>query len=625
MASSSMAWVHEGAVEGAGRSRLQARCRVHSGFPAPPAAAVPGQRRRHSSPPPSLSPPALHSCPPPARAVPVLLKVAAVLGGRRQARPVPVPVPVGRGAGVLVLVQLVPPSSSFDGSDGVAPGATDFELMLRAFGDRGQFDAVDEAFDEMLLRGLVPGMAVYNVYVAALWKMPAGLFAESLRAQNHPSCIPLELLSEGESFEFQYIEMEIELDSPSRPAAAPAPMPRSGEIAATDETAPLPPPPSRHGPASPSPAVPSPEGVLPLSPLCDGPARRRRSKLTRSAAVVDQGAGPVGSPRKKRRGSGEPRAAASPVKNVRRARRRLECDGGREEAAAEEEAVGKARARKSAAAKGVAKEKKGSGLALVPCPTASRTRGKPSSNAEQSDWEGLWERVIELVMWKNVGRSAFWFGSGSMIFCSSSFSTDIEFSPIKILCNFGVVTLGLAFFKDSITQRQNTEPVRKFQLTEEDVLRVAQAVLPIANSLVSMARVIFSGDPSMTLKVLPILLFGAKYGHLLTLWRLLAIGFFGSFTLPRLYSCYSSHIREKVEGLNARILNAWKSCPRKKLVAAAAAITFWNVVSVKTRVMAAFISVATLRYYYQYGGTSKNSEKGITGQRERQQAMLMED
>jgi pentatricopeptide repeat protein len=45
------------------------------------------------------------------------------------------------------------------GADGLAPGAADFELMLRAFGDRCQFDAADEAFDEMLLRGLVPGVA----------------------------------------------------------------------------------------------------------------------------------------------------------------------------------------------------------------------------------------------------------------------------------------------------------------------------------------------------------------------------------------------------------------------------------------------------------------------------------
>uniref|UniRef100_A0ACD6AFC9 Uncharacterized protein n=1 Tax=Avena sativa TaxID=4498 RepID=A0ACD6AFC9_AVESA len=401
-------------------------------------------------------------------------------------------------------------------------------------------------------------------------------------------------------------------------------MPSSGEAAIADGTAPLPPPPSRQGPASPSPAVSSPEGVLPLSPLRDTPARRRRS-----AAVVDQGAGPVGSPRKKRRGAGEPRTSASPGKNVRRARRRLECDGGKEEAAnetAEEEAVGKKRGRKKAvqppAAKGGAKEKKGSGLALVPYPPVNRTRG--ANNVEKSDWEGLWERVVELVMWKNVGRSAFWFGSGSMIFFSSSFSRDIEFSPVKILCNFGVVTLGLAFFKDSITQRQNTERVRKFKLTEEDMLRVAQAVLPIANSLVSMARVIFSDDPSMTLKVLPVLLFGAKYGHLLTLWRLLATGFFGSFTLPRLYSCYSNHIHEKVEGLNVRILNAWKSCPRKKLVAAAAATTLWNVLSVKTRVLAAFVSVVALRCYYPYGGSSKNSE-GITRQLEQQQAMVMED
>jgi hypothetical protein len=38
-------------------------------------------------------------------------------------------------------------------------------------------------------------------------------------------------------------------------------------------------------------------------------------------------------------------------------------------------------------------------------------------------------------------------------------------------------------------------------LTEEDVLRASRAVLPIANSMISTAQVIFSGEPSMTLKV----------------------------------------------------------------------------------------------------------------------------
>ncbi|TVU27370.1 hypothetical protein EJB05_29975, partial [Eragrostis curvula] len=53
-------------------------------------------------------------------------------------------------------------------ADGVAPGLPEFERMLRAFRTRREFDAVEEVFDEMLLRGLVPGVRVYNAYLGAL-------------------------------------------------------------------------------------------------------------------------------------------------------------------------------------------------------------------------------------------------------------------------------------------------------------------------------------------------------------------------------------------------------------------------------------------------------------------------
>ena len=46
---------------------------------------------------------------------------------------------------------------------------------------------------------------------------------------------------------------------------------------------------------------------------------------------------------------------------------------------------------------------------------------------EQSELEGLWERIVELVMWRNVAKSALWFGSGSMFFFSCSFSRDVTF------------------------------------------------------------------------------------------------------------------------------------------------------------------------------------------------------
>jgi pentatricopeptide repeat protein len=53
-------------------------------------------------------------------------------------------------------------------SDGVPPGLPELERVLRAFRENGSFDAVEEVFDEMLLRGLVPGPRVLDVYVGAL-------------------------------------------------------------------------------------------------------------------------------------------------------------------------------------------------------------------------------------------------------------------------------------------------------------------------------------------------------------------------------------------------------------------------------------------------------------------------
>lgn len=53
-------------------------------------------------------------------------------------------------------------------ADGVAPGLVEFEPILRAFSDMREFDSVEEVFDEILLRGLVPDVAVYDVYVGAL-------------------------------------------------------------------------------------------------------------------------------------------------------------------------------------------------------------------------------------------------------------------------------------------------------------------------------------------------------------------------------------------------------------------------------------------------------------------------
>ncbi|XP_062217357.1 reticulon-like protein B17 [Phragmites australis] len=402
---------------------------------------------------------------------------------------------------------------------------------------------------------------------------------------------------------------------------------------------------------SPSPSVQvsghSLHDLLLLSPPPPS-SRRHRSRQRGAVAGVDESlemvsaAGTPTPPRRRRRGAGEQCAApalASP-RNARRARRRLE-----KEVENEEDAARRARRRKSTMAapktatavdKAVtaAVYEEDTRLALVPaCTDATHDTG--TDLVEHSGWEGFWERIVELVMWRNVAKSALWFGFGSMFFFSCSFSREIAFSPITALCHLGVMILGLAFFKDSVPQRKINMNLQlgskpqldrgtSFQLTEEDVLRASRAVLPIANSMISTAQVIFSGEPSMTLKVLPILLFGAKYGSLVTVWRLLATGFFTSFTLPKLYSYYSSQIHKRVEILGDRVLEAWKSCPRKKLVAATAVTMCWSMFSVKTRVMAAFVSLVILRYNQKYRKADMNPEVESC-QNEQGQKMEMDD
>uniref|UniRef100_A0A0D9XW48 DRBM domain-containing protein n=1 Tax=Leersia perrieri TaxID=77586 RepID=A0A0D9XW48_9ORYZ len=54
------------------------------------------------------------------------------------------------------------------GSDGVAPTLVDFKLILQAFSEIAEFDSVEEVFDEMLLRGLVPDVGAYTAYIGAL-------------------------------------------------------------------------------------------------------------------------------------------------------------------------------------------------------------------------------------------------------------------------------------------------------------------------------------------------------------------------------------------------------------------------------------------------------------------------
>lgn len=276
-----------------------------------------------------------------------------------------------------------------------------------------------------------------------------------------------------------------------------------------------------------------------------------------------------------------------------------------------EDEAGKIRKRRPSRPRPVRKEKL-SPMHLLPS-SSQITKPEIIAVDVQSSLDGISKAVSDLLIWKNVAKSSLWFGFGSCLILSSIFSGDFGFSIISAVSHLAILVLALAFFYDSFTQRKlKTNKKEGLHLTEEEVLRVARVILPVLNAALAKSQEIFSGKPLMTLKVGPVLIFMAMYGHLITLWRLLAIGFFLSFTVPKLYLCYYNQIQQIVEDSMNYVIKSWRSCSRKNLVATLAAALLWNMSSVKMRTYAAFISVVVIRCHRHQIFAGKYAAEEIT-------------
>ncbi|KAB2091106.1 hypothetical protein ERO13_A03G155000v2 [Gossypium hirsutum] len=349
-------------------------------------------------------------------------------------------------------------------------------------------------------------------------------------------------------------------------------------------------------PASPSPlSLRSSTNSLPLQELLllspASPLRRSRTRLADRLEMAEEvGAAELGggSRRKcKSRASQTGVLGCGTPRNGRRSRRRMEMELREDRDLVLGEEMGKPRKRRHS---GKSKKEK---LSLVPALPSSK-----ADHCEKCNLDRMGEMISDLVMWRDVAKSSLWFGFGCLCFLSSCFTKGVTFSIFSVISHIGLLCLGVSFFSNSIYQ--NVDKMNEFKLKEEDFLRLAKLFLPATNFAISKMRKLFSGEPSMTLKVAPLLLLGAEYGHIITLRRLCAFGFFISFSVPKLYSRYSGLINKKAEYMKEWGMETWGACSHKKLVAASAATAFWNLSSIKTRIFSAFITMVIIRYCRQH-------------------------
>ncbi|TYK03615.1 reticulon-like protein B21 [Cucumis melo var. makuwa] len=210
------------------------------------------------------------------------------------------------------------------------------------------------------------------------------------------------------------------------------------------------------------------------------------------------------------------------------------------------------------------------------------------------------QSLVDLIMWKEVSRSAFVFGIGSFVIISSSYTNDINISFISVVSYMGLFYLAATFLYRSIICRGaiDMENVRNV-VGEEEAIWVLKLLLPYLNEFLLKLRALFCGDPATTMKLAVLLFASARCGSSITVWKVAKWGFFGVFTLPKICSSYSSHLAAYAKFWVRRFRDAWESCSHKKGVALAIFVLVWNLSSVVARVWAAFMLFVAFRYYQQ--------------------------
>ncbi|KAJ6923686.1 hypothetical protein NC652_017111 [Populus alba x Populus x berolinensis] len=112
------------------------------------------------------------------------------------------------------------------------------------------------------------------------------------------------------------------------------------------------------------------------------------------------------------------------------------------------------------------------------------------------------QNLVDLVMWRDLSRSALAFGMGTFIIISSSYSKDLNVSFISVISYLGLVYLATIFLYRSLICRGviDIDDDRSYVVGEGEAIWLLKLVLPYLNECLLKIRALFSGDPSTTMK-----------------------------------------------------------------------------------------------------------------------------
>ncbi|XP_040997762.1 reticulon-like protein B21 isoform X2 [Juglans microcarpa x Juglans regia] len=212
------------------------------------------------------------------------------------------------------------------------------------------------------------------------------------------------------------------------------------------------------------------------------------------------------------------------------------------------------------------------------------------------------QSFVDLIMWKEVPRSALVLLIGSFFILSSSYTKDVNLSFISVTSYMGLVYLSAIFIYRSLICRGVVyTDDSSCVLGEQEAMWLLRLVLPYVNELLLKLRALFSGHPATTMKLAVLLFVLARCGSCLTIWTVIKLGFLGVFTVPKLCSLYSSQLTAIAKFWVRRFHDIWDSCSHKKAVASAIVFLVLNLSSTVARIWEVFMLYVAFRCYQQSG------------------------
>ncbi|KAK4757565.1 hypothetical protein SAY87_018866 [Trapa incisa] len=183
--------------------------------------------------------------------------------------------------------------------------------------------------------------------------------------------------------------------------------------------------------------------------------------------------------------------------------------------------------------------------------------------------QNILQNLSDLVMWRCLPKTAIVFGLGALIIISSSWMSDADICFISAISYLGLACLSTIFLYRSIISRNLVDiaDTSRSDLGEEEAHCLTKLALPYLNGFVRQLRALIYGEPTITLKLAVVLFVLARCGSLVTMWNMIKLGFLAAFTIPKLWSLYSTQLTVQGKYWVQASQRTWDSCPQKAVAA----------------------------------------------------------